>query len=296
MGCRVGEGVADGGVMKIARSVEELRVMLAPARGEIVLVPTMGALHEGHLSLVARAREAAGANGMVVVSIFVNPIQFDRASDLESYPRTLVSDVAKCAAAGVDVVYAPTAAAMYHSDRSTMVTESLLSATLCGAARPGHFDGVCTVVLKLFLQSGCKAAVFGEKDFQQLAVIRRMVRDLDVPVEIVECPTMREADGLAMSSRNVRLSREARADAPHIYQAMQAAANALSVPVMLAEARERIEASGLAKVDYVELVDAETMQAVDDFQKPAILAAAVFYGEVRLIDHLAVPARGSCEK
>jgi pantoate--beta-alanine ligase len=256
-----------------------------------VLVPTMGALHHGHLELVKRAREAAGPEGTVVVSIFVNPIQFDRESDLEHYPRPLESDLAKCQAAGVDVVFVPDAGAMYLPDRSVTVSESLLSSGLCGAARPGHFDGVCTVVLKLFLLSGCDAAVFGEKDFQQLAVIRRMVRDLDVPVEILSCPTVRESDGLAMSSRNVRLNAKQRAAAPGIYTALKAAAALPTAPEILTAAAAGISASPLARIDYVALVDAETLQPVWDLKRPAVLAAAVFYGEVRLIDHVTIAAR-----
>jgi pantoate--beta-alanine ligase len=248
----------------------------------------MGALHHGHLELVKRAREAAGPDGTVVVSIFVNPIQFDRETDLETYPRPLEADLAKCFAAGVNVVFAPDAEEMYFPDRSVKVTESLLSRSLCGTARPGHFDGVCTVVLKLFLLSGCHAAVFGEKDFQQLAVIRRMVRDLDVPVEILECPTVRESDGLAMSSRNVRLSAAQRADAPRIYRALSAAVRASGVNEILEQARREILESPLVKIDYLSLVDAETLQPVTTLARPAVLAAAVFYGEVRLIDHVAV--------
>jgi pantoate--beta-alanine ligase len=168
------------------------------------------------------------------------------------------------------------------------VTESLLSSGLCGATRPGHFDGVCTVVLKLFLLSGCHAAVFGEKDFQQLAIIRRMVRDLDVPVEIIECPTVRESDGLAMSSRNVRLTSKQRADAPRIRRVLAAAAGLRDVEEILASARSGIEASPLARIDYLSLVDAETLQPVTRLERPAVLAAAVFYDEVRLIDHVGV--------
>jgi len=248
----------------------------------------MGALHQGHLELVQRARESAGPDGAVVVSIFVNPIQFDRATDLAAYPRPMESDLAKCQAAGVDVVFAPDAGSMYFPDRSVTVTESLLSSGLCGASRPGHFDGVCTVVLKLFLLSGCHAAVFGEKDFQQLAIIRRMVRDLDVPVEILECPTVRESDGLAMSSRNARLTPEQRADAPRIRHALTAASGLSGVDEILSAARAEIEASPLARIDYLSLVDAETLQAMTELKRPAILAAAVFYGDVRLIDHVAV--------
>jgi pantoate--beta-alanine ligase len=253
-----------------------------------VLVPTMGALHEGHLELIRMARRAAGPGGTVAISIFVNPIQFDRAVDLHAYPRPMESDLAKCRVAGVDVVFAPEEGSMYLPDRSVMVRESLLSRGLCGAARPGHFDGVCTVVLKLFHLSACEMAVFGEKDFQQLAIIRRMVRDLDVPVEILQCPTVREPDGLAMSSRNVRLTANQRVDAPMIHRALIAAARLGDVTDMLDAARAGIEASAMARIDYLSLVDAETLQPVEVLDRPAILAAAVFYDEVRLIDHVAV--------
>lgn len=278
--------------MKVVATGGELRAALleyAGLQGRRVLVPTMGALHHGHLELVRMARAAAGPDGTVVVSIFVNPIQFDRESDLETYPRPMESDLAKCQAAGVDLVFAPDVGSMYFADRSVAVTESLLSRGLCGAARPGHFDGVCTVVLKLFMQSACQVAVFGEKDFQQLAIIRRMVRDLDVPVEILECPTVRESDGLAMSSRNVRLSAKQRADAPRIHHALTAAAKLGDVSKILAAARKEIADSPLARIDYLFLVDAETLQPVTSLARPAVLATAVFYGDVRLIDHVAVP-------
>jgi len=271
--------------MQVVATATELR-SVPKARGLRVLVPTMGALHAGHMMLVERARELAGVDGQVMVSIFVNPIQFDRAKDLDGYPRPVDEDLAKCDQAGVDVVFMPEVAAMYHADRSVTVTESLLSRGLCGATRPGHFDGVCTVVLKLFLLTGCDAAVFGEKDFQQLAIIRRMVRDLDVPVEIVECATLREADGLAMSSRNTRLSAEHREDAPRIYRALTEAAALQDVAAILQHARQQIELSPWARIDYLELVDAETLQSVADLGRPAVLATAVFYGEVRLIDHV----------
>ncbi|MGD7652767.1 MAG: pantoate--beta-alanine ligase [Verrucomicrobiales bacterium] len=259
--------------------------------GKTVLVPTMGALHAGHMKLMELARQEAGPDGTVVVSIFVNPIQFDRKGDLDGYPRTMEEDLEKCRASGVDVVFSPDAGAMYFADRSVTVTESLLSGHLCGAARPGHFDGVCTVVLKLFLATGCDAAVFGEKDFQQLAIIRRMVRDLDVPVEIIPCPTKREDDGLAMSSRNARLTPEQRADAPRIHRALRGAADCGRVAEILDAARTEIELSPHAKIDYLELVDAETLQPVADLSRPAVLATAVFYGDVRLIDHVGVGMR-----
>jgi pantoate--beta-alanine ligase len=281
--------------MKVVATGGELREALleySGLAGRRVLVPTMGALHHGHLELVRMARQAAGPGGTVIVSIFVNPIQFDRESDLEAYPRPMESDLAKCQAAGVDVVFAPDVASMYFPDRSVTVIESLLSHGLCGATRPGHFDGVCTVVLKLFLLSGCHAAVFGEKDFQQLAIIRRMVRDLDVPVEIIECPTIRESDGLAMSSRNVRLTAKQRADAPRIHRVLTAAAKLGNVAKILDTARKQIAASPMVRIDYVFLVDAETLQPVTNLKRPSILATAVFYGEVRLIDHVSVPAAG----
>lgn len=276
--------------MEVIETKAGTREALAAAGRPVVLVPTMGALHEGHLSLIRKAREVAGPEGTVAVSIFVNPIQFDRASDLEAYPRPMKSDLAACEAEGVDVVFAPGAGEMYEGDRSITVTETLLSRDLCGAARPGHFDGVCTVVLKLFLITGCEAAVFGEKDFQQLAVIRRMVRDLDVPVDIIAHPTVREADGLAMSSRNVRLTQDQRADAPRIRFALAAARNSESrdAAELLKIAREEIVASDLAEIDYLTLVDSETLAPVETVTRPATLATAVFYGDVRLIDHISI--------
>ncbi len=274
--------------MEILTAADQVRDWRDSLNERCVLVPTMGALHEGHIALIRQAREVAGEAGQVMVSIFVNPIQFDRGADLEAYPRPLEDDLAKCKAAGVDAVFAPEVGSMYFEDRSITVTESLLSSSLCGATRPGHFDGVCTVVLKLFNLTGCGAAVFGEKDFQQLAIIRRMVRDLDVSVKIVEGATVREEDGLAMSSRNGRLTKEQRADAPRIYRALKEAAGEGDVESILQKARGEIEASGLAKVDYLSVVDAETLQEVETLERSAVLATAVFYGEVRLIDHVAV--------
>jgi len=274
----------------IARPADFRAAALA-SPGPRVLVPTMGALHEGHLTLIRQARELAGPAGTVMVSIFVNPIQFDRPDDLASYPQPLEADLAACRAEGADLVFTPAADAMYLPDRSVTVTESLLSKNLCGAARPGHFDGVCTIVLKLVMVSAAEIMVFGEKDYQQLAVIRRMVRDLDLPVSIVGHPTVREADGLALSSRNVRLSPEHRADAPRIRQALLAAQGLLqygerSTDTLLAATRYHLAASPFAKIDYVELVDAETLQPVATIRRPAVLATAVFYGTVRLIDNI----------
>lgn len=274
--------------MWIAKTKAELRARLDAAPRPVILVPTMGALHEGHASLISLAREKAGTEGTVVVSVFVNPIQFDRAGDLAAYPRPLPADLGVCEAHGTDGVFLPDEGGMYFPDRSVTVTEKSLSAHLCGAARRGHFDGVCTVVLKLFLLTGCDAAVFGEKDFQQFAVIRRMARDLDLRTEIIPHPTIRESDGLAMSSRNARLTPEHRADAPRIRQALLAAARESDAASILRVAGGIIGASPFARIDYLSLVDAENLAPTENLSKPAILACAVFYGEVRLIDHIAV--------
>ena len=279
--------------MIVADTPATLRAALAGLPRPLVLVPTMGALHEGHLALLRAARQHAGPFGTVAVSIFVNPIQFDRPDDLSHYPRPLEADLAACRNEGVDVAFTPAVAAMYHPDRSVAVSESLLSRGLCGASRPGHFDGVCTVVLKLFHLFGPDAAVFGEKDRQQLAVIRRMLRDLDVAVEIIGHPTVREPDGLAMSSRNRRLTPAQRADAPRLQQALQDAARLFaagerSADVLLESARARLADSPLLKIDYLELVDAGTLQVLHHVDRPAVIAAAVFYGDVRLIDNLSL--------
>lgn len=277
--------------MHVAATPADLRKHLALAPHPIVLVPTMGALHQGHLALIRSAREAAGPDGTVAVSIFVNPIQFDRKDDFAAYPRPMEKDLEACNAAGVDLVFTPEAGSMYASDRSITVHENKLSLRLCGATRPGHFDGVCTVVLKLFLLFGAQKAVFGKKDFQQLAIIRRMVRDLDVPIELIGHPTLREADGLALSSRNVRLTADHRADAPRIRRALNAAfmhyqAGERSAHALLETARTDLEASPFLRMDYLELVDAETLEPLETITRPALLATAVFYGDVRLIDNI----------
>jgi len=257
-----------------------------------VLVPTMGCLHQGHLELVHRARQLAGADGTVILSLFVNPIQFDRAEDLEHYPRALEDDLALCREHGVDIVFTPQAADMYHQDHSVTVSESVLSRKLCGATRPGHFDGVCTVVLKLFNLTQPEFAVFGKKDFQQLAVIRRMVRDLNLPVNIDGVDTLREKSGLALSSRNARLSPAQHKDARRIHRALLTAQHAYdqgetSAKALLHNARSEIEASDQgAIIDYLELLDSRNLQEIDPVTYPAVIATAVFYGKVRLIDNV----------
>jgi pantoate--beta-alanine ligase len=259
----------------------------------VVLVPTMGALHAGHLALVKRARRAAGPGGLVVVSIFVNPTQFGPNEDLSKYPRPLGRDLDLCRREHVDLVFHPDATAMYAPGTSAIVDETVISSGLCGAARPGHFRGVCTVVTKLFHLVRPDAAVFGRKDYQQLAIIERMVRDLNFPVRIIALDTVREADGLALSSRNVYLTPEERSQAPTLRRALvQAAArarngersaSALRVAIAGALAKE----APLARIDYIELVDAENLQPAPHWNgRPAVIAAAVFFGRTRLIDNI----------
>jgi pantoate--beta-alanine ligase len=277
--------------MWLANTKADLRARLSSEKAPVILVPTMGALHPGHASLIDLARIKAGANGTVLVSIFVNPIQFDRAEDLETYPRTLEPDLAICNEHGADGVFVPKGGEMYFPDRSVTIIENNLANHLCGATRPGHFDGVCTVVLKLFNLTRCDAAVFGEKDFQQLAIIRRMLRDLDLETEIISHPTIREPDGLAMSSRNRRLTREHRADTPRILRALESASTGNTPQQILSDARDILEESPFGKIDYLSLVDAETLAPAETLSSPTVLACAVFYGNIRLIDHVDISPR-----
>ncbi|MBC7980345.1 MAG: pantoate--beta-alanine ligase [Armatimonadetes bacterium] len=274
--------------MWIAKTKSHLKKQLNDCSQPVILVPTMGALHLGHAGLIDMARQRAGKSGTVIVSIFVNAIQFDNAGDFEKYPRPFDADITVCQLHGVDGVFAPGHNEMYFPDRSITVTEELLSKGLCGDTRPGHFDGVCTVVLKLFNLTRCDAAVFGEKDFQQLAIIRRLVRDLDLDVEIILHPTIREIDGLAMSSRNVRLLSGHRKDAPRIRKALLAAGEMTSAQQILDTARQEIEKSPYLKIDYLTLVDAETLSPAANLNTPTILACAVYYDDVRLIDHIGI--------
>jgi len=253
----------------------------------IALVPTMGALHAGHLELVRVARARAER---VVVSVFVNPMQFNRRDDFERYPRVLGEDAAACASAGVDVVYAPPASAMYPEGFASAVEVAGVSEPLCGRSRPGHFRGVTTVVTKLFHAVRPHAAVFGEKDWQQLAVVRRMTADLDFGIDIVGVPTVREADGLALSSRNRLLGADARAAARCVPCALDASAAAVAAGetaarVIVERAVEAIAAEPLARLDYAEIRDPDTLAEVDAVTGPALLALAAWVGGVRLIDN-----------
>jgi len=253
----------------------------------IALVPTMGALHAGHVALIAEARRRAER---VVVSIFVNPIQFDRRDDFERYPRTLEEDRDRCAAAGADLVFAPNAGAMYPEGFKTGVEVADLTTPLCGRGRPGHFRGVTTVVTKLFHAVRPHFAVFGEKDWQQLAVIRRMTADLDFGIEIVGVPTIREADGVALSSRNTRLGPADREAARCLPCALAGAAEVVAAgegrgSAVLARVEAEIAAEPRARLEYASLCDPDTLEDVTDVKAPALVALAVWVGGVRLIDN-----------
>ena len=276
--------------MKSLITMESLRAWRKNLPGKVVFVPTMGALHHGHEALIARARRLAGPKGSVVVSIFLNPIQFGPREDIAAYPKPLKNDLVVCRRAGADVIFLPAVADMYGPDRSVFVDEESLSRFLCGRSRPGHFRGVCTVVAKLFNIVQPSHAIFGEKDWQQLAIIRRMVRDLNFPVEIVTAPTVRESDGLAASSRNAYLTPDERALAPLIHAAMQSAAEKFKDPVAIVKALVRaLEKIPGARLDYAEAVDRVTLLPLKNRKSSGRLAAAVFLGKARLIDNIALP-------
>jgi pantoate--beta-alanine ligase len=251
----------------------------------------MGALHRGHGELIRIARETAGKQGEVAVSIFVNPLQFAPGGDYEKYPRPEEADDEFCRKAGVDIIFRPAPGEMYAPDFSISVDENSLANTLEGHSRPGHFRGVCTVVAKLFNLLSPNAAVFGEKDFQQLAIIRRMVRDLNFPIEIIGVPTAREADGLACSSRNQYLNPEERAQAPGLQRALQEARRLFAAGERSAKAIQDaacrvIAAAPLARIDYLEVVNADTLQPVTTADAKSQILVAAFFGQTRLIDNL----------
>ena len=270
----------------IGRRCESLR-----REGKTIgLVPTMGAFHEGHLSLMRRAR---AENDVVVVTIFVNPIQFARGEDFDSYPRDLQGDLAQAERAGVDLVFTPSAEAIYPDGFQTYVDVTEITDGLCGASRPGHFRGVTTIVTKLFNLIRAHRAYFGQKDYQQSAAVRRLVADLNLDIEIVLLPTVRDADGLAMSSRNVRLAPEERQAAGVLYASLRLAeervgAGERDAKAILDEMRAMIEAESLARIDYVALCDPETLKPLDRIEGPILAALAVRFGETRLIDNLLI--------
>jgi len=272
--------------VKILTTIAEARAQ--PQRKPRVLVPTMGALHKAHGELIRVAREAAGKQGEVAVSIFVNPLQFEPGSDYERYPRPEKADEEFCRNAGVDLLFRPSADEVYATDRSVFVEETSLSSTLEGKSRAGHFRGVCTVVAKLFNILAADAAVFGEKDFQQLAIVRRMVRDLNFKIDIVAVPTVREEDGLACSSRNQYLNPEERKQATVLYKALMAAKNAgkISPNDVVAFAQRVLNEAHLARIDYVEVADAETLKPIEIAGPNSVLLLAVSFGNTRLIDNI----------
>jgi len=276
----------------ILRQNAQLRSKVAGwkvAGQRVGVVPTMGALHAGHLSLVTAAKRDCDR---VIVTIFVNPKQFNNPDDLQKYPKTEQSDAEKLRGMGVDVIYAPNLPEIYPDGFATNISVTGVSEGLCGAHRPGHFDGVATVVCKLLLQTGADVAFFGEKDFQQLQVVKRLVRDLDIACDIIGCATIREADGLALSSRNVRLDGAARAKAPGIYRCLQAAADALNdggvIEVVLTQTKADLLAASIGDVEYLELRDSKTLRPVTELSGQARLLVAVNLGGVRLIDNIAV--------
>jgi len=278
--------------MNTVKTVRELRAAVARARGEgkrIGFVPTMGNLHSGHAALVTKAAQRAD---FVVASIFVNPLQFGAGEDLDKYPRTLAADQEKLLEAGCQLLFAPTVEEMYPDGMAvqTRVSVPQLSEGLCGASRPGHFEGVATVVSKLFNMVQPDLAVFGEKDFQQLAVIRAMVRDLNMPIQIIGEPTVRAEDGLALSSRNGYLSAEQRAAAPALYRVLSAMAEAIrrgqrDFAALIADGQAQLDAAGFRK-DYLEVRHALTLRPAQVDDRDLVVIAAAYLGNTRLIDNL----------
>ena len=280
-------------MIPVAASIAEVRAAVRAA-GRVAFVPTMGALHAGHGELVRAAR---AITDFVVVSVFVNPTQFGPNEDYAQYPRTPDADRDLAEAHGASLVFAPSAATMYPDGATTFVDIGELGDFLCGPSRPGHFRGVCTVVLKLFNIVQPQVAVFGAKDAQQARIIRRIVRDLNVPVELVVAPTVREPDGLAMSSRNRYLNARDRANAPKIYAALQAVRTRVEqgeadVPRLEAGLLADLRALPGVRVDYASIVDDDSLQPVPRIERPALCAAAVFLGATRLIDNITLSPTG----
>jgi pantoate--beta-alanine ligase len=274
-------------IFKTIKETQDYSLQKKRENKKVGLVPTMGYLHEGHLSLIDIARKEADC---VIVSIFVNPSQFGPDEDLDKYPRDFERDRQLCEERGVDAIFAPLPDEMYFSDSSVWVTEESLSKGLCGKSRPVHFRGVTTVVSKLFNAALPDIAVFGQKDAQQAAILKRMVRDLNFPIKVITGPIVREEDGLAMSSRNKYLSQEERKNALSISKALfeaQSNKDTKDSVSIIQKASETISSSG-GKIDYIELVDFENLEPVSIIKKPALLAAAVFFGKTRLIDNVLI--------
>jgi pantoate--beta-alanine ligase len=286
--------------MKEVTNIAKMQELSRQIRGgglTLGFVPTMGYLHDGHLELL---RRAAMECDTVAVSIFVNPTQFNNAEDFEKYPRDFAADRAVLAQCGVDVLFMPDAREVYAPGAATRVQVGGLGDHLCGPRRPGHFDGVATIVAALFHMVQPDVAVFGEKDWQQLQIVRRMVRDLHMPVRIVGVPTVRESDGLAMSSRNARLGEAERAIAPALHRGLQAAVaayrgGARRSAEILRNAREEIDRAGAFRIEYLDVVDGETLAPVDEANDGCVVAVAAFLGGVRLIDNVSLARPPSVE-
>jgi pantoate--beta-alanine ligase len=283
------------GPVRIIRSPKLLSATCRAAVRPVVIVPTMGALHAGHAALIQHARRIAGKSGTVVVSIFVNPTQFGKGEDLARYPRPFRRDAKLCAENSVDLLFHPSSEAMYGGEFSTFVEEITLSKELCGRSRPHHFRGVATVVMKLFNLVRPDVAVFGRKDFQQLAIIRRMIADLNLSVRIAELPTVREPDGLALSSRNSYLSKAERAQAPLLWKSLREAARTARNGERRASALRRIVERTLqnapdGKSDYIEVVNVKNLRPIAKLRGRCAIALAVFFGKTRLIDHIEISA------
>lgn len=274
----------------LVKEIKELRNLIKSWKRDglsVGYVPTMGALHEGHESLIKRAVKE---NDKVVVSVFVNPTQFGPNEDYDSYPRNINKDLELCVNAGASIVFNPEPSEMYYGDKSTSVSVSGLTSVLCGAKRPGHFDGVCLVVSKFLNIVTPDKAYFGEKDAQQVAVIKRMVRDLNIDVEIVACPIIREEDGLAKSSRNTYLSKDERKAALVLSRSLEIAKDALRKGERNANniknsIKEVLNSEPLAKIDYVEIVDSDSLESVEIIKKNILIPIAVYIGKTRLIDN-----------
>jgi len=285
-----------GETMEIHTTISALREAIRRrAAAKTVLVPTMGALHDGHRTLIEEGRDLADEDGLLVVSIFVNPTQFGVDEDYEDYPRRPEEDAALCKEAGVDLLFFPSVGELYAGDASVRVTENKISEVLCGRSRPGHFSGVCTIVSQLFNIVRPDTAVFGKKDRQQLAILQRMVRDLKFPVEIVGVETVREDDGLALSSRNRYLEPEQRAEAPRLHYGLELASRAFfegerRSAELIKIVQDTLHPCHFARIDYVDVVDAESMQSVALVDRDVVLAAAVFFGDTRLIDNVELVA------
>lgn len=278
--------------MDIVRTVAEMRSHVSMWRREglsVALVPTMGSLHAGHLSLMKVGKERSDR---VIATIFVNPLQFAPNEDFETYPRREDSDVQKLVEEDIDLLFAPDVNEMYRPDATTTINVGGLTDCLCALSRPGFFDGVATVVTKLLLQALPDIAIFGEKDYQQLLVIKRLATDLDIPVEIIGAPTIREEDGLALSSRNVYLDTKSRSIAPSMYNILNQYASDISngndIKKSLQLAKQNMQKSGFEKIEYLDLRSSQTLQACNDIKKPSRLFAAAWLGSTRLIDNLAI--------